>query len=123
MKTTPISDVFGSPHKPVVDAPKKRSKYNAIPTIVDGIRFASKAEARYYEGIKFDRFGGLVENFLRQVPFYLDGGDKYVCDFMVIYTDGRIEFVDVKGFETAMFRNKKKRVERQYAPIKIKVVK
>ena len=123
MKTTPISDVFGSPHKPVTDAPKKRSKYNAVPTVVDGIRFASKAEARYYSCIQFAKASGAVTNFLRQVPFHLDGGDKYVCDFMVFYADGRMEVIDVKGFETATFLRKKKKVEKQYAPIKIKVVK
>ena len=45
-----------------------------------------------------------------------------MCDFVVFYEDGRVEYVDVKGRETELFKLKKSVVEAQY-PIKIKVVK
>jgi hypothetical protein len=57
-----------------------------------------------------------------QVPFHLPGGVKYVCDFMVLYKDGLIDFVDVKGFETAEFKMKKKLVESLYG-VEITVIK
>jgi hypothetical protein len=99
----------------------KKSKYRNAPTIVDGIRFASKAEAGYYEKLKLLRERCEVLWFIMQVPFRLPGGVKYVADFLVVYRD-RFEVVDVKGMETAMFKLKKKQVEEAYG-ISITVVK
>lgn len=59
--------------------------------------------------------------FLRQVPFDLPGGVKYVCDFQVFLTDGTIEFIDTKGFDTSIAIAKRKMVEDLY-PITIKIV-
>ena len=88
---------------------------------VDGITFASKAEARYYGELCLSQKAGNVLMFLCQVPIRLPGGVKYVCDFVVFYPDGEIRWVDVKGRETDMFRLKKKQVEDLY-PIEIEVV-
>jgi hypothetical protein len=78
---------------------------------LDGIKFPSKAEARYYAYLKAQQASGEVVGFLRQVPFYLPGGAKYVCDFQVFYADGRVAFIDVKGMRTRNFDSKKKIVE------------
>lgn len=98
----------------------KRSKYGAEPTEVDGIRFDSKAEARYYQQLKLRVQNGEVRYFLRQVPFHLPGGVRYVVDFMEVHVDGSVHWVDVKGIETAMFRTKKRLVESLY-PVTIEV--
>lgn len=98
----------------------KRSKYGAEPTVVDGIRFDSKAEARYYQNLLLKVKSGTVRYFLRQVPFHLPGGVRYVVDFMEVHADGSVHYVDVKGIETAMFRTKKRLVESLY-PITIEV--
>ena len=105
---------------------KRRSKYNNTRTQYDGHTFDSIAECDYYKHLlKFQRAGQIVM-ILRQVPFHLtsnrDNIAKYECDFQVFYEDGRIEFVDVKGVETPMFKLKKKLVESQY-PVEIKVIK
>lgn len=88
---------------------------------VDGITFASKAEARYYRELCLAQQAGTVLMFLLQVPIRLPGGTKYVCDFVVFYSDGEVRWIDVKGRETDMFKLKKKQVEDLY-PIKIEVV-
>lgn len=98
----------------------KRSKYGAEPTVVDDIRFDSKAEARYYERLKLRVKSGAVRYFLRQVPFHLPGGVRYVVDFMEVRADGSVHWIDVKGIETAMFRTKKRLVESLY-PVTIEV--
>lgn len=98
----------------------KRNKYAAQPTEVDGIRFDSKAEARYYQQLKALVAAGEVAYFLRQVPLHLPGKTRYVVDFLEVWADGRIRFVDVKGIETAMFRMKKRQVEELY-PIQIEI--
>lgn len=100
----------------------KRSKYAAKPTEVDGIRFDSKAEGRYYQQLKMRVAAGEVAYFLRQVPIHLPGNTRYVVDFLEVLADGRIRFVDVKGMQTQTFRLKKRQVEALY-PIQIEIEK
>jgi len=99
-----------------------RNKFGATATTVDGIRFASKAEARYYVGLTVARQSGHLRFFLRQVPFHLPGGVRYICDFVEFWKNGDIKFVDVKGHRTRDFINKKKIVEATY-PVEIMEVK
>jgi hypothetical protein len=99
-----------------------RHKYRAKPTVTDGIRFDSKKEAAFYEQLKLQKAAGEVLTFLRQTPFHLPGGTRYVCDFLVFYTSGRCAFIDVKGMETPEFKAKKKQVEHLYSPIEIEIV-
>lgn len=98
-----------------------RHKFNAIRTECDGIKFPSKLEAKYYEQFKLKKLAGEVLFFLRQVPFHLAGGVRYVADFLVFYVDGSCDVVEVKGFDTAMGKMKRKMVEAEY-PVQIKVV-
>lgn len=93
-------------------------KFHAQPTELDGIKFASKKEARYFGGLQLARKSGDLLFFLRQVPFHLPGGVRYVCDFAEFWKSGEVRFVDVKGFRTAQFKSKKKMVEALY-PITI----
>jgi len=98
------------------------SKYHNIPTVEDGIRFASKAERNYYLRLKVRVASGEVAWFIRQVPFHLPGKTKYVADFLEVLADGRIRVVDVKGRETQMFKLKRRQVEALY-PVRIELEK
>lgn len=100
--------------------PGRARKYGNEITTVDGIRFDSKREARYYEQLKLRKAAGEVSHWLRQVPIHLPCGTRYVLDFLVFFSDvGRApEYVDVKGRETKEFRIKKRGVEHHY-PIRI----
>lgn len=95
-----------------------RHKFRAQPTIRDGMHFASKKEARYYDRLKIMVKADIVLFFLRQVPFHLPGGVKYSVDFQVFYKNGDIKFIDVKGHRTKDFIRNKKMVEALY-PVKI----
>lgn len=95
-----------------------RHKFNAIRTVVDGIKFASKKESRVYEDLLLRQAAGEIIFFLRQVPFHLPGGVKYVVDFVTFERDGLVRFVDAKGMRTPLYVAKKKIVEAQY-PIQI----
>jgi hypothetical protein len=112
-----IEAQIGAAATPQVEPPRK---YRNQPTVVDGIRFDSKKEARYYEQLKLRQASGEVWYFLRQVPIYLPGGTRYVIDFLVFFKDAvrLAEYVDVKGRETQVFRLKKREVEHHY-PIRI----
>lgn len=87
----------------------------------DGITFDSILEADYYDRLNLEKRGGTVLFFLRQVPFHLPGGVRYVCDFQVFRSDGSVNFVDVKGAQTESFKAKRRQVEALY-PIDITIV-
>ncbi len=86
------------------------SKYNAKKVTIDGITFASRAEGMYYEHLLDLMHDGVVESFEMQKSYTLLDkfphpktgktirAIKYIPDFEVIYSDGRVEVVDVKGF-------------------------
>ena len=94
------------------------NKYNAKKVEIDGIVFDSRAEGRFYEHLLDLMHEGVVESFEMQKPYTLLDkfphpktgktirAIKYVPDFEVIYTDGRVEVVDVKGMQTDVFRMK-----------------
>lgn len=107
---------------PVAPAePKRASKYGAVATYVDGIRFDSKREAKYYEQLKLRMAAGEVSYFLRQVPIHLPGGTKLVIDFLEVHADGSLHYVDAKGRETPAFRIKQREVHHHY-PFRIELV-
>lgn len=101
--------------------PRKWHKFKAVTTELDGVKFSSKKEGRYYSELKIRQQLGEVVFFLRQVPFYLPGGVKYVVDFVEFLADGTCRFIDVKGFETSEFKAKKKMVESLF-PVTIETV-
>ena len=98
-----------------------RHKFNAVRTELDGFKFASKKEGKRYEELKILQTNGDVIFFLRQIPFYLAPGTKYVCDFQVFWKDGTVTFEDVKGYKTSEYKTKKKMVEYKY-PITIQEI-
>jgi hypothetical protein len=101
---------------------KKYSKFKAKPVKQDGVYFASKLEYRLNNYLLLQINAGEVLFFLRQVPFHLPGGVKYVADYLVFYPDGKYRILEAKGFETALFKAKKKMVENLY-PVKIEIIK
>jgi len=105
-----------------VKYPKVRHKFGAKRITVDDIKFDSKLEATYYRKLKIAVQSGELLFFLRQTPFHLPGGVRYVVDFTEYWADGEVKFTDVKGMETKEFIMKKKMVESLY-PITINVVK
>ena len=100
---------------------RHRHKFNAKTTTIDGIRFASQKEARYYHELKLRQRAGDIVFFLRQVPIHLPGNVKYVIDFLEFHDNGTVHFVDVKGYRTAKYLMKKKMVESLY-PITLEEV-
>lgn len=99
-----------------------KHKFMAKPVEDDGQFFASTLEWKYFKHLKLLQACGEVLFFLRQVPFHLPGGVKYVVDYQIFYKNGDIVFVDVKGLETDTFKFKVKIVETIY-PVDIKIVK
>jgi hypothetical protein len=99
----------------------QKHKFGAVSCERDQKKFPSRLERRYYDQLKVRQSRGEVVMFLRQIPFDLPGGVKYVCDFQVFLADGTVEFIDTKGRDTAMSLAKRKMVEELY-PVEIIIV-
>jgi hypothetical protein len=95
-----------------------KHKFHAKRSEADGKKFASKKERTYYEQLKLQQKAGDVLFFLREVPIDIGGGVRYRVDFLVFYSSGEVQFIDVKGVRTRMYLSKKAIVESLY-PIEI----
>lgn len=94
-------------------------KYRNVPTTVDGIRFASKAEAKRYEELKLLVRAGEISELELQKPYQLTAFDgtklaKYVADFDYRDKSGVRVTEDVKGILTPAFRIKAKLFKAQF---------
>jgi len=104
----------------------RKSKYRNVPTVIDGHRFASKAEAARYNELKLLQTSGQVRWFIRQPRFDLGNDIVYVADFLVVwnadettFSDTQVTVEDVKGVETDVFRLKRKLFESRYGHLTI----
>ena len=101
-------------------------KYRAVPTVVDGIRFASKAEAARYAELSLLARAGAIRELECQPKYPLYSPTRgsaservlvghYIADFR--YRSGPtgvLVIEDVKGVRTAMYQWKRKHFEAQY---------
>ena len=95
------------------------NKYRAVKTVVDGIRFDSKAEAQRYRDLSLLCFAGNIASLEWQVSFPLVVGDVTICSYVADFRytsvpSGEIVVEDVKGVCTPVYRLKKKLVRALY---------
>ena len=105
------------------------NKYNNKSITVDGIRFDSKEEARYYELLKEKKAQGLIVNFelqpkyLLQPPFKYSGKTiraiYYIADFLIYHLDGTEEVIDIKGMAVPVALMKRKMMQYRYPELKL----
>ena len=116
-----------------VNTNRPKNKYNAVKTTTGGIKFDSKAEARYYDELLMLKKTGIVKNIILQKDFTLqeaytkENGERvrairYRADFVVEYSDGHTEVIDVKGKRTKEYIMKKKLLLARYPNINFKEV-
>lgn len=106
----------------------KKLKYGNKKVTVDGIAFASKAEARYYQELKLRLKAGEIKGFGCQPKFELlpkfeKHGKKYhamtyTADFEVHHLDGSIEIIEVKGMRTRDYMQRMKLFNYRYPDLK-----
>lgn len=99
----------------------KRSKYKAVPHIVDGKRFDSRKEAARYSMLTLLQTNGYIRNLTTQVPIMLEGKRgplktrkgrqmRLTVDFVYWEHDAgewRIVHEDVKGMPTRDYEVRK----------------
>jgi hypothetical protein len=93
-------------------AKKRGNKYHSQKTVVGGVEFASKREARWYGELLMQKRAGLVKSLRLQVPYQIAVNGfkicKYIADFVVHYANGEVSVIDAKGIKTPVYRLKKK---------------
>ena len=100
---------------------KTKSKYRAEKTVIDGIKFDSRVEWKYYEFLKLEKEHWSIESFSMQPKYCLQEkfekhGIKYraiyyVADFLVVYLDWKEDVIDIKGMATSEAKMKRKMFE------------
>ena len=103
---------------------KKKSKYKAVKTEINGIEFDSKKEARRYKELKILEKADEIKSlelqprFLLQEKFKYNGKTirkiEYVADFRYIDKEGKTIVEDVKGMKTEVYKIKKKIFLKKY---------
>lgn len=120
-------------HKNILLPEKKPNKYRAQKVTIDGHVFDSIKEAQFYQDLKLRLQAGEIVAFELQPTFILqegfvnkDGKKRrpitYTADFKIVYPNGEIEIVDVKGYKTKVFMLKRKLFEYKYPEYSLKVV-
>lgn len=102
-----------------------RSKYGAIRTEFNGRKFDSKAEALWAQNLEFLKKQGQIKLIEYQPRIELLPRPNlvtYVADFRVHWANGDIELMDVKGFETPVFKLKLKMFRHRYPQVKLSLV-
>lgn len=95
----------------------RKSKYNNVKVVLDGITFDSIAESEYYLWLKSQVEQGEIPGFEVQRRFVIVDGFRYqgkkqsavhyTADFVYLRDDTLI-VVDVKGFKTPVYQIKRK---------------
>lgn len=109
---------------------RKANKYRNVSTIYNGIQYHSKFEASYAQELDIRLKAKEIQSWERQVKIPLDINGyhiaNYYIDFRIDHNDGSEEFVEVKGFETDVWKIKWAIFEALYSEIpnvKLTVVK
>ena len=89
---------------------RAKSKYNNRTKVYRGHSYDSIKEAQYAEDLDWRVKAEDIKNWERQVKIPLDVKGRHICnyyvDFKITHNDGSIEFVEVKGFQTEVWRLK-----------------
>lgn len=93
----------------------KDNKYNAKSTSYGGYNYDSKKEAEYAMNLDWKIKAKIITKFERQCKLDLRVNDIHICnyfiDFKVFFPDGHVEYVEVKGFPTDLWKMKWKITE------------
>lgn len=88
-----------------------RNKFGAQATVVDGIRFDSRLEARRWGDLQVLARQGLITSLERQVSFALEVNGQLIARYIADFTyleGGALVVEDAKGHRTPEYRLKAK---------------
>jgi len=106
---------------------KKPHKYKAKPLMVDGIKFASSLEAKYFAELKLCERAGEITDIELQPKFSIDINGIHVCTVIADFRyrekkSGTIHTIDCKGMDMALSKLKRRLVRASFG-VDIEIVK
>ena len=105
----------------------KPNKYNAVKQTYNGYNYDSKMEAMYASQLDWLIKAKEIDKVERQHKISLDVNGvhiaNYFIDFKVYYCDGHVEYHEVKGAETMLWRMKWKLSKAMYPDRKFVLIK
>lgn len=108
---------------PLPQAHSRPNKYRAKPVTLDGMRFASKAEAKRWSELRIKQMAGMISELKRQVtmPLTINGVDcgVYTADFSYV-EKGELVIEESKGYFDTASKLRIKIVEALYG-IKVRI--
>lgn len=121
---------MGTKHTYIPTRSRSRHKYGAKPTVVDGIRFASKLESERYLYLKSLERAGAIRDLVLQPRHKIIVNGELICTYVGDFEydkelkDGEWIHIleDVKGVETPEFKLKRKLMKAVHG-VEINVVK
>ena len=94
-------------------------KYNNTPQLYNGLRYDSKKEATKAYELDLMLKAKEIKNWERQKTIELRVNDYLICkyriDFVIEHNDGTLEYLEIKGFATDLWRFKWKLFEALYS--------
>lgn len=101
---------------------KSGNKYHSKSTQVEGITYHSKLEAGYADELRIRLMAKDIAGWERQVKIDLTVNGyhitNYYIDFVITNNDGSKEWVEVKGFETEVWKIKWRLLEALFDTMK-----
>jgi len=98
----------------------RRAKYGNTKVLYNGVKYDSKREANYAAELDLRLYAKDIAAWGRQLRVKLEANGQKICvyviDFDVTELDGTHTLVEVKGFETAEWKLKKKLLEILWLP-------
>lgn len=105
---------------------KGTNKYKAKSCIYDGHPYHSRKEAAYAQELDIRKKTKDIKNWRKQEKIDIRVLGKHICnyyiDFVIEHKDGTEEYVEVKGFETDVWRLKWKLFEACYPKYKKTII-
>lgn len=106
---------------------RTKSKYNNKSKYYRGRLYDSIREANHAEELDWRIKAGEIKEVIPQFKIEIKIGGKHICnyyiDFKVVKSDNEIEYHEVKGFETDLWRLKWKLAEALYPEYNLIVIK
>ena len=97
---------------------KTNSKYGSTKVKYGGRTYDSKLEATYAQNFEWQKKAGEIKEIIPQYKLELRVCGVLICnyfvDFKIVYADDTVKYVEIKGFETALWKIKWKMAQAIY---------
>ena len=105
----------------------KPNKYHSKKATYNGYTYHSTLEANYARQLDWQIKEKEVKSWERQykIDITVNGIHitNYFIDFKVYYTDGHVEYIEIKGFETGLWRIKWRLAQAMYPDYTFRLIK